>query len=324
MKIFKRALLWAALLALALVPCAAGETVVTVNEVTHSVFYAPLYAAIELGMFAEEGLKIDLVNGGGSDKSMTAVLSGHADIGLMGPETAVYVFNQGKADHAVIIGQLTKCDGSFLVGRAPEEDFSFDTLRGKTIIGGRRGGMPVMTLEYVLRQKGLTPGVDVFVRTDIQFNLMAGAFEGSGAEYVTLFEPTASLTEREGKGYIVASVGQESGDIPYTAFMVKKSALEKDPELYAKFLRAVTRAQEWVHTHSAEEIAAAIAPQFPDSDLPLLTKVCENHLRIDAWKKDPRMLEQDYNLLLDVIESAGELTARPPFEKLIDFRLTGG
>lgn len=307
-------------LLLALCPAAMAEQLetVVVNEVTHSVFYAPQYVAMELGFFAEEGIAIDLVNGGGSDKSMTAVLADSADIGLMGPETAVYVYNQGKEDYAVVIGQLTQCDGSFLVGRAPDEAFSWESLRGKTIIGGRKGGMPVMTLEYVLRQKGLIPGQDVNVRTDIQFNLMAGAFEGSDAEFVTLFEPTASLCEREGKGYIVASVGQESGDIPFTGYMVKKSLLTEKRDLYTRYLRAVAKAQEWIHSHSAQEIAEAIAPQFPDSDIPLLTAVCENYLAIDAWKTTPAMLEEDYNRLLEVIDMAGELAARPPFAALID------
>lgn len=318
MKGFRTYLSLACALLLLVAPAARAEDVVVVNEVTHSVFYAPQYVAMELGFFEEEGIKIDLVNGGGSDKSMTAVLAGAADIGLMGPETAVYVYNQGKEDYALVIGQLTQCDGSFLVGRAADGAFDWQSLKGKTIIGGRKGGMPVMTLEYVLKQKGLIPGEDVTVRTDIQFNLMAGAFEGSDAEYVTLFEPTASLCEREGKGYIVSSVGQESGEIPFTGYMVKKSLLEENRSLYTRYMRAVHRGQQWVLSHPAEEIAAAIAPQFPDSDVPLLTAVCENYLAISAWKATPAMAEDDFTRLLDVIEEAGELTARPPFEKLID------
>ena len=295
-----------------------GLTKVTVNEVTHSVFYAPQYAAMELGYFEEEGIEIDLVNGGGSDKSMTALLSGDADIGLMGPETAVYVYNEGREDHAVIIGQLTKRDGSLLLGKEPDEDFSWQKLRGKTVIGGRQGGMPQMTLEYVLKQNGLEPGVDVNVRTDIQFNLMAGAFESSDSEYVTLFEPSASLAEREGVGYIVAAVGDESGDVPYTAYMVLKSKVEENAGLYERYLRAVYRGQQWVATHTPAEIASVIAPQFPDSDVELLTRVAEDYQRVGAWAETPVMPGEMFERMLDIIGEAGELSGRPEFDALVD------
>ena len=291
---------------------------VTLNEVTHSVFYAPQYVAIEMGFFTEEGIEIDLVNGGGSDRSMTAVLASEADIGLMGPETAVYVYNQGKQDHAMIIGQLTNTDGSFLVGRENDDAFDWEELRGKTIIGGRPGGMPLMTLLYVLKQKGLIPGTDVNVRTDIQFNLMAGAFEGSGADYVTLFEPTASLTEQAGKGFIVASVGAHSGPVPYTAYMVRKSLLHEKSDLYHRFIKAVAKGQEWVKNHTPEEIAQAIAPQFPDADVALLTAVAKNYQSIGAWCETPVMHEEDFMRMQDIIEGAGELSARVPIGAIVD------
>ncbi len=291
---------------------------VTLNEVTHSVFYAPQYVAIELGFFAEEGIEIDLVNGGGSDKSMTAILASEADIGLMGPETAVYVYNQGKEDYAMVIGQLTNTDGSFLVGREMDDDFDWQDLKGKTIIGGRPGGMPLMTLLYVLKQNGLTPGTDVNVRTDIQFNLMAGAFEGSDADYVTLFEPTASLCEKEGRGFIVASVGAESGAVSFTAYMVRKSLLEENRDLYYRFMKAVARGQQWVAEHTPEEVAAAIAPQFPDADVELLTAVAKNYQSIGAWCETPVMNEEAFTRMQDIIEGAGELSARVPLEAIVD------
>lgn len=290
----------------------------TLNEVTHSVFYAPFYAAIENGFFAEEGIAIDLVNGGGSDKSMTALLSGDAQIALLGPETAVYVYNGGNEDNAVIIGQLTRTDGSFLVGREPDDDFSWQKVKGKTIIGGRVGGMPNMVLEYVLKLNGLTPGVDVEVDTSVQFNLMAGAFEGSDAEYVTLFEPTASLCEGEGKGYILTAVGGAVEDIPFTAFMIRKSTLQKDKALYQSFMNAVAKGQKWVSDNDAETVATAIAPQFPDSDIPLLTKVVTNYKEIGAWNTTPVMNEDDFYRMQDVIIEAGELETRAPFDKIVD------
>ena len=204
--------------------CACGArdaTVVRLSEVTHSVFYAPQYVAMSQGFFEQEGLRIELTNGGGADKVMTAVVSGQSDIGLAGPEASIYVYNQGKADHPQIIAQLTKRDGSFLVGRTDGE-FSWEDLRGKTVIGGRKGGVPEMTLEYVMRQHGLTPGVDVTVNTSVQFNMMAGAFTGGEGDYVALFEPTATQVERAGQGYILSSIGQESGEIPYTAYFCQQ------------------------------------------------------------------------------------------------------
>ena len=312
-------LLLSAMLLLAPVGLAQGKLEkVTLNEVTHSVFYAPQYVAIELGFFVEEGIEIDLVNGGGSDRSMTAILASEADIGLMGPETAVYVYNQGKEDHAMIIGQLTNTDGSFLVGRQNNDAFDWQEVKGKTIIGGRPGGMPLMTLLYVLKQKGIMPGTDVNVRTDIQFNLMAGAFEGSDADYVTLFEPTASLCEQEGKGFIVASVGAESGAVPFTGYMVRKSLLHEKGELYYRFIKAVAKGQRWVAEHTPEEIAKAIAPQFPDADTALLTAVAKNYQSIGAWCETPVMDEEAFIRMQDIIEEAGELSARIPLEAIVD------
>ncbi|GAE87318.1 ABC transporter substrate-binding protein [Acetivibrio straminisolvens JCM 21531] len=219
-------------------------TTVRLSEVTRSVFYAPQYVALNLGFFEEEGIKIDLTNGQGADKVMTAVLSGQADIGFSGPEAAIYVYNEGKEDYAVVFAQLTKRDGSFLVGRKPEPDFKWENLKGKTIIGGRKGGVPEMTLEYVLKKNSLLPGVDVFIDTSVQFALMAGAFTGGQGDYVTLFEPVASTVEKEGKGYIIASIGEESGEIPYTAYYASKSYIEKNRDIIQKFTNAIYRGQK--------------------------------------------------------------------------------
>lgn len=291
---------------------------VVLNEVTRSVFYAPLYIAVSKGFFLEEGLEIEIVTGGGSDKSMTALLSGDAQVALMGPETVVYVANQGKEDHPVIVAQLTKRDGSFLVGREEDKAFDWAKLKGKSIIGGRPGGMPYMTLCYVLKQHGLTPGSDVTVIDNVQFNLMGGAFEGGTGDYVTLFEPTATLFDNLDKGHIVASVGQESGEVPYTAFMVSKSTTEKDPEFVASFVRAIYKGQKYVKTASAEELAKAMQPFFPDSDIETLKIVANSYRTIDAWMDTPAMSADAFNRLQDIIESAGELTARVDFSEAVD------
>ncbi|MGI6116326.1 ABC transporter substrate-binding protein [Luoshenia tenuis] len=301
--------------------CGAGDELrtVTVCEVTHSVFYAPQYVAMNKGFFEEEGLKVELTNGGGTDKVMTAVLAGQAQIGLMGPEGAVYVYNEGKTEHVRMFAQVTKRDGSFLVAReAPEGEFSWDDLRGKVLIGGRKGGVPEMTLEYVLRKQGLTPGEDVEVLTNVQFDLMAGAFSGGNGDYVALFEPVASQTEQQNVGTIVAAIGEASGEVPYTGYVAQTEMMKKEPELFGAYTRAIYKAQQWVQNATPREIAEAIAPSFPDSDVALLTTVAENYQKIDAWMATPQMKEEAFGRLQDIMDEAGELKARVPFEGLVD------
>ena len=303
--------------------CACGQkntTVVRLNEVTHSVFYAPQYVAMSQGFFAEEGLEVELTNGGGADKVMTAVVSGQSDIGLAGPEASIYVYNQGKTDHTQIIAQLTKRDGSFLVGRAEDDAFSWEDLRGKTVIGGRKGGVPEMTLEYVLRLHSLTPGEDVTVDTSVQFNMMAGAFTGGQGDYVTLFEPTATQIERAGKGYILASIGQESGEIPYTAYFANKSWLQENADTAQRFVNAIAKAQQWVMEHTDRQVAEAIVDQFPDTSLDELEAVTARHRQIDAWNRTPVMERHALERLETVMEQAGELAHSDwvPFDELVN------
>ena len=294
-------------------------TTVRVNEVTHSVFYAPQYVAMSLGFFEEEGLLVELTNGGGADKVMTAVVSGQSDIGLAGPESCIYVYNQGKEDYPVIFAQLTKRDGSFLVGRA-DEDFSWENLRGKTIIGGRKGGVPEMTLEYVMAQNGVTPHVDAVVDTSVQFNMMAGAFTGGQGDYVALFEPTATEVVEAGKGYILCSIGEESGEIPYTAYFANQSYMAENPAVVQGFTNAIARAQRWIAEHSDREVAEAMAAQFPDTSVELLEKVTARHRAIDAWNSTPVMEQSALERLETVMEHAGELTREQwvDFDALVD------
>ena len=294
------------------------ETVtLQVCEVTHSVFYAPFYAAMELGYFEEEGIEIELTNGGGADKVMTAVLTGQADIGLAGPEAAIYVYKEGREDHPMVFGQLTKRDGSFLVGRE-DVPFDWELLRGSHIIGGRKGGMPEMTLEYVMGQNGVIPHKDAVVDTSVQFNMMAGAFTGGSGDYVALFEPTATEVVQAGKGYILTSIGQESGEIPYTAFFASKSYMKENSDIIQRFTNAMAKAQTWVQETSAADIAKAISPQFPDSDVDVLTTVTQRHKDIDAWNATPVMKQEAFDRLQTVMENAGELDDRVPFAELVD------
>ena len=291
---------------------------VTLNEVTRSVFYAPLYVAVSNGYMAEEGLDVEIVTGGGSDKSMTALFAGEADIALMGPETGIYVTNQGEKDHPMIIAQVTKRDGSYLVGRESDPDFKWEKLEGKTVIGGRVGGMPLMTLTYVLKQHGLVSGENIEVITNIQFPLMGGAFESGMGDYVTLFEPTASEFEKAGKGYIVANVGLESGEVPYTVIMVRPETIETDPKFCSAFVRALYKAQVWVWSATDEEVAKSMQPFFPDSSIETLAMVAKSYRATDSWMKDPIMTEDAFARLQDIIDGSGELAARVEFKELID------
>lgn len=320
----KRIIIFILLLAFIIVPlsgCTNQEGKlrhVVLNEVTRSVFYAPLYAAVGLGFFEEEGIELEIVTGGGSDKSMTALIAGEAEFALMGPETGIYVVNEGAGEHPMIIGQLTKRDGSFLVSREDTDEFSWEQLRGKSVIGGRVGGMPYMTLMYVLKQHGLTPGVDVEVIDNIQFNLMGGAFEGGTGDYVTLFEPTATLFERNGSGYIVANIGLESGEVPYTTFMTMPSTIKDDPELVKSFIRAIIKAQKWVQNATNSEIADAMSEFFPDADKSTLEIVAMSYRETDSWMKTPIMTEDAFTRLQDIMESNGELKARVKLSELVD------
>ena len=307
------------LLCLPIVGCGKkADNTIRLNEVTHSIFYAPQYLAMEKGYFEEEGLEIELTNGGGADKSMTAVLSGGADIGLMGPEAAIYVYQEQKQDYVKIFGQLTKRDGSFLVSKTEMPDFDFSGLEGMSVIAGRKGGVPFMTLQYVFRQHGYTDGENITLRTDVDFANMAGAFLGGSDDLVSLFEPTASDVVRQGKGYLVASIGAFAGEVPYTAYMAKSSYIEEHPDIIEKFLRAIYRAQVEIETADVDEIVQALLPHFAGfTEEDIRTSVL-SYREIDAWMKDPVMTEESFNRLQTIMEDAGELSERADFSKLVD------
>ncbi len=294
-----------------------GMTTVTVNEVTHSVFYAPMYLADSLGYFEEEGIRIELVNGGGANNVMSAVLSGDADIGFCGPEAAIYVQLGGSQDLPTVFGQLTKRDGSFLVGREPEPDFEWSSLKGKEILAGRRGGVPAMTFEYILREHGLTDA-EIDLNFDVDFNLMTAAFEEGTAEYCTMFEPTASEYQAAGKGYIVASVGEAGGEVPYTSFIAKRSWIGKHEDVVKGFLRAMLKAVRYAQENDPETVAEGLLKQFPSTSRESLATSVRSYQGIDAWVSDMQMTEASFDRLQDIIESAGELTSRADFTKLAD------
>ena len=293
---------------------------IRLNEVVRSVFYAPMYVAINEGFFEEEGLAIDLSTGQGADKTMQQLLSGNVDIGFSGPEQVVYIYNQGREDYPVVFGQLTQRDGSFLVGREEEENFDWSSLNGKEIIGGRPGGIPEMALEYVLKQNGLNPENYVKMVTNVDFTATAGAFKSGIGDYVALFEPTATMLEKDGAGNIVSSIGNEAGNISYTCFYTTKSYMDENPDIIQKFTNAIYKGQQWVQQHTSEEVADSIISFFPGTDKEVIVKVIDNYKNIEAYSETPEVSEDGLNKLMDIIQGYDEslITERPDFNIIVN------
>jgi NitT/TauT family transport system substrate-binding protein len=292
-------------------------TPVTLNEVAHSIFYAPQYSAIELGYFEDEGINLTLVNGAGADKVMTALISGDADIGFMGSEASIYTYANGSKDYAVNFAQLTQRAGNFLVGRDKQPNFKWTDLKGKKVLGGRAGGMPQMVFEYILKKNGIDPVTDLSIDQSINFGLTAAAFTSNDADYTVEFEPFATGLEKEGSGHVVASLGVDSGYIPYTAYSAKKSYLEKNPEVIQKFTNAIQRGLEYVNSHSSEEIAKVIQPQFKETDVATIATIIERYKTQDTWKKDTVFAKDSFELLENILEESGQLKERVPYEELV-------
>ncbi len=292
-------------------------TKVTLNEVAHSIFYAPMYVAIEEGYFEDEGIDLTLVTGYGADNTMTALLTGEADVGFMGSESSIYTYAQGAEDYAVNFAQLTQRAGNFVVSREPIDDFSFDMLKGKNVLGGRAGGMPQMVFEYILKKNSIDPKTDLSIDQSIDFGSTAAAFSGGQGDFTIEFEPHATSLEEKGDGYVVASLGEASGYVPYTAFCAKKSFLDKNPELIQSFTNALQRGMDYVNTHTPEEIAKIIQPQFKETDLETITTIVERYANQSTWKDNLNFEEDSFTLLQNILEEAGELEKRVPYEDLV-------
>lgn len=292
-------------------------TEVTLNEVAHSIFYAPQYAAIELGYFEEEGIDLTLVTGFGADKVMTALLSGEADIGFMGSESSIYTYSGKAKDAPVNFAQLTQRAGNFLVAREQMPDFKWSDLKGKDVLGGRKGGMPQMVFEYILRQNGIDPEKDVNIDQSIDFGSTAAAFSGGQGEFTVEFEPGATTLEKEGVGYVVASLGTDSGYVPYTAYCTKSSFIEEHPEIVQAFTNALQKGMDYVNSHTPEEIAEVIAPQFAETDIDTVTTIVTRYHEQDTWKENLVFEKESFELLQDILEEAGELDKRVPYEALV-------
>ena len=293
-------------------------TKVTLNEVAHSIFYAPQYVAIEEGYFKDEGLDLTLVTGFGADKTMTAVISGEADIGFMGAEASVYAYQEGATDPVVNFAQLTQRAGNFLVAREEMPDFKWEDLKDKKVLGGRKGGMPEMVFEYILRKNGLDPQKDLTIDQSIDFGSTAAAFTGdTSADFTVEFEPSATALEKEGAGYVVASLGVDSGYVPYTSYSAKTSYMEKNPEIIQKFTNALQKGMEYVQSHTPEEIAEVIAPQFAETDLDTVTAIVKRYYDQDTWKSNLIFEKESFELLEDILEDSDELSERVSYEDLV-------
>ena len=292
---------------------------VTLNEVAHSIFYAPQYVAIEEGYFKDEGLDMTLITGFGADKTMTAVISGEADIGFMGAEASIYAYQEGATDPVVNFAQLTQRAGNFLVAREEMSDFKWEDLKGKKVLGGRKGGMPEMVFEYILKQNGLDPQKDLSIDQSIDFGATAAAFTGdNSADFTVEFEPSATALEKQGAGYVVASLGVDSGYVPYTSYSAKTSYMEKNPDIMQKFTNALQKGMDYVQKHTPEEIARVIEPQFPETDLDTITAIVKRYYDQDTWKENLVFGQEGFELLQDILEDAGELKERTPYEELVN------
>lgn len=310
-------LLMVAVLIIPLVACNNTNTKTTkrlekvrVAEVTRSLFYAPQYVALEKGFFKDEGLDVSLTTTFGGDKTMTTLISDGADIALVGSETSIYVYAQGSNDPVINFAQLTQTDGTFLVSRKKINNFSWDLLKGSTFLGQRKGGMPQMVGEFVLKQQGIDPQNDLNLIQNVDFANIANAFASGTGDYVQLFEPTASVFEKEGKGHIVASFGSESGHVPYTTFMAKQSYMKRNKDTVEKFTRAIYRAQQWVNTHSSKEIATTIQSYFPDIDLGILEMSIDRYKTQGSFATDPILDKKEWNNLQNIMSESGELSKK--------------
>ncbi|MCD7737778.1 MAG: ABC transporter substrate-binding protein [Lachnospiraceae bacterium] len=290
---------------------------VILNEVAHSIFYAPMYVAVEEGYFGEEGIELELVTGFGADKTMTAVLAGEADIGFMGSESSIYTYVQGINDPVVNFAQLTQRAGNFVVAREPVEDFDWSMLIGAEVLGGRAGGMPEMVFEYVLKKNGIDPE-EVNIDQSIDFGSTAAAFSGGKGEYSVEFEPYATSLEVKGDGYIVASVGEASGYVPYTAFCATSSYLEEHGDTVQGFVNALQKGLDYVNSHTAEEIAAVIAPQFEETEEENLILIVERYANQDTWPETLVFSQDSFELLEQILIEAGELEEMVSYEELVD------
>lgn len=289
---------------------------VRVAEVTHSIFYTPLYVAIENGYFKDNGIQVELILTSGADKVSAAVLSNTVEVGFAGPESAIYVYENGEKDYIVTFAGLTKRDGQFIVARKDIKDFKVEDMYGKEVLAGRVGGMPVLNfLNGVKNAKGDKRKIDI--NMNIDFASLSGTFISGVGDFVNLFEPNALKLERDGLGYVVGSVGELSGEMPYTAFYARKSYIDKNKETINKFNDAINKGLEFVRNHSDKEVAEVILAQFPDNSLNDVETIVKRYRDADSWLDNTSISEEAYKNLENIMIDNDLLDDYVPFDQLV-------
>lgn len=291
-------------------------TKVTVAEVTHSAFYAPWYVAIEKGYFEKNGIDIEVVLTSGANNVVAAVLSNDVNIGLCGPEATIYVYNEGEKDYVQTFSGLTKRDGQFIVSREKIDDFKLSDLKGKEVLAGRTGGMPILNFENALRNNNIEEK-DIDKNTSVDFASLSGAFIGGQGDFVNLFEPNATNIEKLGYGYVVASIGELSGEVPYTAFNARKSYIKNNGEIIESFVKSINEGLKFVKDNKADVIAETIIGEFPDTSINDLITIIDRYKEADSWLSTPYISEDSFNNLVKIMIESGELDDSVSYEDLI-------
>ena len=289
---------------------------VKVAEVAHSAFYAPWYVALEKGYFKDVGLDIEVILTSGANNVVAAVLSNDVNIGFCGPEATIYIYNEGEKDYIKTFSGLTKRDGQFIVSRKKVDNFSVKDLINKEVLAGRIGGMPELNFENALRNSNIDVK-DVNINTTVEFGALSGAFISGIGDYVNLFEPNATSLERMGFGYVVGSVGELSGEMPYTAFNARSSYIKDNQDIIEKFTNAIARGLKFVSENNSDTIANVIINQFPDTSINDMINIIERYKESDSWLLTPNISEESFKNLEDIMIRSGQLDDYVEFNDLI-------
>ena len=289
---------------------------IRVAEVTHSPFYTPFYVAIENGYFKEEGLDIELVLTPGADKVSAAVLSNDVEIGFAGPEASIYVYNGGEEDYIISFAGLTKRDGQFILAREATDNFKLEDLYNKEILVGRKGGMPSLNFLNALKKSNIDPK-KININYSVEFAALSGSFIGGIGNYVNLFEPTATKLTKDNLGYVVASIGLMSGEVPYTAFNARKSFINNNEDVIRKFTKALNKGIKYTLENNETEIAKVILKQFPDSSLNDLSVIIKRYKDYDCVLDSTYISEKSFENLEDIMIDNDLLKSYVPYSDLI-------
>lgn len=287
---------------------------IKVAEVTHSAFYTPFYIAIQKGYFQDNGINIDLILTSGANNVLAAVLSGDVQIGFCGPEATIYVYNEGEKDYIKTFAGLTKRDGQFIVSREKIDNFKLSDLKGKEVLAGRAGGMPILNFYTALKKENVS---EVNTNDSVDFANLTSAFISGSGDFVNLFEPNATKIEKMGYGYIVANIGKYSYEVPYTAFNAKKSFIENNPDLINRFRKSVNKGLEYTLNNSSQTIAKDIIDLFPDTSLNDLETIIERYKQADSWLNNTHISEDLFKNLEDMLIDGKLIDKYVPFNDLI-------